>query len=69
MVKLYIVIYSSVMAVGLNDGGRGLNIAVIDPNTKEVSRVGHFDTYAEGKEFIQEVQYKSVIRGKVLKSM
>ena len=36
------------MAIGLNDGGRGLNVAIINPDTKEVSRVGHFDTYAEG---------------------
>ena len=38
----------SVLAKGLNDGGRGLNIVIVDPKTKEVVRVGHFDTYAEG---------------------
>jgi hypothetical protein len=37
-----------VIAKGLNDGGRGVNVAVVNPNTKEVIRVGHFDTYAEG---------------------
>ena len=37
------------MAVGLNDGGRGLIVAAIDPNTKEGSRVGHFDIYAEAE--------------------
>ena len=39
----------SVLAKGLNDGGRGFNIVVVDPITKDVVRVGHFDTYAEGK--------------------
>ena len=39
------------MANGLNDGGRGLNIVIVDPVTKDVARVGHFDTYAEGKLF------------------
>ena len=38
----------SVLAKGLNDGGRGFNIVIVDPKTKEVIRVGHFDTYAEG---------------------
>ena len=36
------------MAKGINEAGRGFNVVVIDPNTKEVIRVGHFDTYAEG---------------------
>ncbi len=44
--KLYF--SSSVLAKGLNDGGRGLNIVIVDPKTKDVLRVGHFDTYAEG---------------------
>jgi len=38
----------SVLAKGLNDGGRGFNIVIVDPKTKDVIRVGHFDTYAEG---------------------
>ena len=38
----------SVLAKGLNDGGRGINIAIVDPKTKDVTKVGHFDTYAEG---------------------
>lgn len=36
------------MAKGINDAGRGFNVVVIDSKTKEVIRVGHFDTYAEG---------------------
>lgn len=42
------------MAKGINEAGRGFNIVIVDPKTKEVVRVGHFDTYAEGKhrEFI-----------------
>ncbi len=36
------------LAKGLNDGGRGLNIVIVDPKSKDVLRVGHFDTYAEG---------------------
>ena len=39
------------MAQGLNEAGRGFNLAVVDPKTKSVVRVGHFDTYAEGKIF------------------
>ena len=46
------------MAVGLNDAGRGLNIAVVDPKTKEVTRVGHFDTYSEGITSISSLQEK-----------
>ena len=42
----------SVLAKGLNDGGRGFNIAVVDHKKKDVIRVGHFDTYAEG-EFVK----------------
>ena len=38
----------SVLAKGLNDGGRGFNIVIVDPKTKGIIRVGHFDTYAEG---------------------
>ena len=41
-------ICDSVLAVGLNDGGRGFNIVIVSPKTKDVIRVGHFDTYAEG---------------------
>ena len=40
--------YYSVLAKGLNDGGRGLNSVIVDPKTKDVTKVGHFDTYAEG---------------------
>jgi hypothetical protein len=42
-----------VMAKGINDAGRGLNIVVVS-NGKEVIRTGHFDTWQEGKinEFI-----------------
>lgn len=35
------------LAKGLNDGGRGINIAVVSPTSKQVLRVGHFDTYNE----------------------
>lgn len=38
----------SVMAAGLNDAGRGLNIVVVNPRTKDVIRVGHFDTFGTG---------------------
>lgn len=34
-----------VFAQDLNDAGRGLNIAVVNPSTKEVYRIGHFDTF------------------------
>ena len=33
---------------GINDAGRGLNVAVIDPKEMEVVRAGRFDTYSEG---------------------
>lgn len=38
-----------VIAKGINDAGRGLNIVVVS-NGKEVIRTGHFDTWQEGKE-------------------
>lgn len=41
----------SVFAQDLNDAGRGLNIAVVNPSTKEVYRIGHFDTFESGKSF------------------
>ncbi|VDD87817.1 unnamed protein product [Enterobius vermicularis] len=31
----------------LNDAGRGLNLVVLDVKTREVIRVGHFDTYEQ----------------------
>ncbi len=37
-----------VIARGINDAGRGLNIVVVS-NGKEVIRTGHFDTWQEGK--------------------
>lgn len=37
----------SVMAKGLNDAGRGLNVVVIG-NGKEILKTAHFDTYQEG---------------------
>lgn len=37
-----------VMAKGINDAGRGINIVVVS-NGKEVIRTGHFDTWQEGK--------------------
>ena len=46
---MFVLVYFSVLATGLNDGGRGFNIVIVDPKTKEVIRVGHFDTYAEGE--------------------
>ncbi len=36
-----------VIAKGINDAGRGLNIVVVS-NGKEVIRTGHFDTWQEG---------------------
>ena len=36
-----------VMAKGINDAGRGINIVVVS-NGKEVIRTGHFDTWQEG---------------------
>ena len=41
-------VVGSVMAAGLNDAGRGLNIVVVNPKTKDVIRVGHFDTFGSG---------------------
>lgn len=43
-----------VIAKGINDAGRGLNIAVVS-NGKEVIRTGHFDTWQEGR-FGLEIQ-------------
>ena len=37
-----------VMAKGINDAGRGINIVVVS-NGKEVIRTGHFDTWQEGQ--------------------
>ena len=37
----------SVIAKGVNDAGRGLNIVVVG-NGKEVLKTAHFDTYQEG---------------------
>ncbi len=45
---LEVVPLHSMMADGLNDGGRGFNIAVFSPKSMTVVRVGHFDTYAQG---------------------
>ena len=36
-----------VIAKGLNNAGRGLNIVVVS-NDKEIIRTGHFDTWQEG---------------------
>ena len=36
-----------VIAKGINDAGRGLNIVIVS-NGKEVIRTGHFDTWQEG---------------------
>ncbi len=36
----------SVIAKGINDAGRGLNIVLVG-NGKEVIKTAHFDTYAE----------------------
>jgi hypothetical protein len=41
-----------VIAKGINDAGRGLNIVVVS-NGKEVIRTGHFDTWQEGKRSCQ----------------
>jgi hypothetical protein len=37
-----------VMAKGINDAGRGINIVIVS-NGKEVIRTGHFDTWQEGE--------------------
>ena len=37
-----------VMGKGINDAGRGINIAVVS-NGKEVIRTGHFDTWQDGR--------------------
>ena len=37
-----------VIARGINDAGRGINIAVV-ANGKEVIRTGHFDTWQDGR--------------------
>ena len=36
-----------VISKGINNAGRGLNIAVVSHN-KEVIRIGHFDTWQDG---------------------
>lgn len=36
------------MRKNLNGGGRGLNIVVLNATSKEILRLGHFDTYEEG---------------------
>lgn len=36
-----------ILGNGLNGGGRGINVAVIDNFTRFVQRVSHFDTYEE----------------------
>lgn len=33
----------------VNDGGRGINVVVIDSLMKVVIRIAHFDTYEKGK--------------------
>ena len=38
----------SYVAAGVNDAGRGLNIVVVDPESRSVIRIGHFDTFATG---------------------
>ncbi len=37
-----------VMAKGINDAGRGINVVIVS-NGKEVIRTGHFDTWQEGE--------------------
>ncbi|GMR50610.1 hypothetical protein PMAYCL1PPCAC_20805 [Pristionchus mayeri] len=34
-----------VFAAGLNEAGRGLNVAVIDSKSRKIVKTGHFDTY------------------------
>ncbi len=47
-----------VIARGINDAGRGLNIVVVS-NGKDVIRTGHFDTWQEGK--IDPIVTKNII--------
>ncbi|XP_064633675.1 protein O-linked-mannose beta-1,2-N-acetylglucosaminyltransferase 1-like [Lineus longissimus] len=42
-----------VLSAGVNDAGRGFNIAIVDPIEIEVVRVGHFDTYAEDSSHLE----------------
>lgn len=42
-----------VFAEGLNDAGRGLNMAVVKPTSRTVARVGHFDTYAKDSSSVE----------------
>ena len=35
------------MEKGVNDAGRGLNVIVVDGNTKNVTKRANFDTFAE----------------------
>lgn len=36
-----------VMAEGINEAGRGINIVIVNPKSKQVIRVGHFDTFQD----------------------
>jgi len=38
----------SVFQKSLNNAGRGLNLAVVNSSSRDVLRIGHFDTYAQG---------------------
>ncbi|CAH1783634.1 unnamed protein product [Owenia fusiformis] len=42
-----------VFAEGVNDAGRGFNIAVVDPTTKDILRLGRFDTYAQDSSLLE----------------
>ena len=54
-----------VVGRSLNSAGRGLNIVIVQPKTKEVLRVGHFDTYAEDSStleiFLEQVAQDELI--------
>ncbi|ETN82170.1 hypothetical protein NECAME_08099 [Necator americanus] len=39
---------------GLNNAGRGLNLAAVEPKTGRISSVAHFDTYQDDSTALEE---------------
>ena len=53
------------MKKGLNDAGRGLNLVVVNNETRRIDRVAHFDTYAEDSSpleiFLEGVRHGEIV--------
>lgn len=53
------------MSKGLNGAGRGLNLVVVNNSTRRISRLAHFDTYAEDSSPL-EIFLEGVVDGEIV---